>query len=379
MFFKQGGEMANNPLGSRNQSSGNDNFQEIFNRFIPGAGRNVILIAIIIILFIIVGYNSLTVYIRPNEWGIKEVKVPILGKRGIHKKAYGAGIHLLAPFGFEIMHKFPRNLLLLDITNDKHRYPFLRGGSGGSAVIRTEPAVRIETSDGFYVHADVSILCSIYDPYLAITTLGPEKLIWSNGIIPKAEPFIKKVLGEFASEQFYDSKLRYDQSRRLRTLLNQELKPKGIEIKDTLVRYIKYSPEYDRQLKGMKLEDQLKLTNIAKTAAQKETAEYEKMKKKGEADKEVKLKEGAAYKVEKQATIERYKRIKYSDGDKEVALAAAYKANKINDAYLTMGSDIRVALEQAEALRGIELILTTREENILDYKYMMSLFNLKKY
>ncbi len=270
------------------------------------------------------------------------------------------------------MHKLPRGLLLLDITNERNRYPYLR------TEIRREPAVRIETSDGFYVYADVSILFRINNPYLALSTLGPIDLIWDNGIIPKAEPFIKKVLGEFASEQFYDSPLRYAKSRELKELLNEELQPKGIEIKETLVRYIKYSPQYDDQLKGMKLEDQLKLTNIAKTAAQKEKAEYEKMKKKGEANKDVKLREGAAFKIEKEADIERYRRIKYSDGDKEVALAQAYKEKLNNDAYMTVGSEIRVALEQAEAFRGIDLIITTREENILDHDYLMSLFNLKK-
>ncbi|MGA1867100.1 MAG: SPFH domain-containing protein [bacterium] len=367
-------KMPNVPFGQRNNSGGGKDFQEIVDKLLPGAGRHIFIIVIIVILFLWVLYNSFTVYIKPYEWGVKEVKVPIFGKRGMNEKAYEAGLHLLAPFGLEIMHKLPRHLLLLDITNERRDYTAL-----GRVATRKESAVRIETSDGFYVYADVSILFRIDNPYLAITTLGPGKEIWDNGIIPKAEPFIKKVLGEFSSEQFYDSKLRYAQSRRLKDLLHEELKPKGIEIKDTLVRYIKYSPEYDRQLKGMKLEDQLKLTNIAKTAAQKEKAEYEKMKKKGEADKEVKLKEGAAYKLEKEADIERYKRIKYSDGDREVALAQAYKEKLVNDAYMTVGSEIRVALEQAKAFESIDLIITNKQENILDYNYLMGLFNLKKY
>lgn len=366
--------LPNNPFGQKNGSSGGKDFQEIIDKLLPGAGKHIIIIIAVAILFLWVIYNSFTVYVKPYEWGIKEVKVPVFGRRGIQEKAYEAGLHLLAPFNFEIMHKLPRHLLLLDITNERRDYSSL-----GRIASRKESAVRIETSDGFYVYADVSILFRIFDPYSALSTLGPGDQIWDNGIIPKAEPFIKKVLGEFASEQFYDSKLRYSQSRRLKVLLNEELKPKGIEIIDTLVRYIKYSPEYDRQLKGMKLEDQLKLTNIAKTAAQKEQAEFEKMEKKGEASKEVKLKEGAAYKLEKQADIERYKRIKYSDGDKEVALAQAYKEKLNNDAYMTIGSEIRVALEQAEAFDGIDLIITNKEENILDYNYIMGLFNIKRY
>jgi len=364
--------MSNVPFGPGNRNGVGD-IKELFDKLIPGTGRHIIIIIVIAILFLWIVYNSFTVYVRPYEWGIKEVKVPVISKRGIHKTFYGPGLHLLAPFGFELMHKLPRNLLLLDITDNMHRYSSLRMEA------RREPAVRIETSDGFYVNADVSILFRIYDPYLALSTLGPIRLIWDNGIIPKAEPFIKKVLGEFSSEQFYDSKLRYAKSRELKKLLNEELKPKGIEIKDTLVRYIKYSPDYDNQLKGMKLQDQLKLTNIAKTAAQKEEAEYDKMKKKGEADKEVKLKEGAAFKQEKEAAVERYKRIKYSDGDKEVALAQAYKEKLNNDAYMTIGSEVRVALEQAEAFNGIDLIITNRQENILDQNYLMSLFNIKMY
>jgi len=46
-------------------------------------------------------------------------------------------------------------------------------------------AAHIQTSDGFFVDVDVSILYKIVDPYLVFTRLGTGRLFEANGIVPK--------------------------------------------------------------------------------------------------------------------------------------------------------------------------------------------------
>jgi hypothetical protein len=57
-------------------------------------------------------------------------------------------------------------------------------------------AAHIQTSDGFFVDVDVSIVYTITDPYLVFTRLGTGRLFETNGIVPKAEPVLKQTLGE---------------------------------------------------------------------------------------------------------------------------------------------------------------------------------------
>ena len=79
-----------------------------------------------------------------------------------------------------------------------------------------EKAAHIQTSDGFFVDVDVSILYHIADPYKVITTIGPGRLYEDNGIIPKVESKLKETLGEMTTEEFYNSPLRAEKARKPR-------------------------------------------------------------------------------------------------------------------------------------------------------------------
>ncbi|MBT8351076.1 MAG: SPFH domain-containing protein, partial [Deltaproteobacteria bacterium] len=156
-------------------------------------------------------------YIRPNEFGIKIVRVGI--NRGVQTKIYQAGLHLVLPFGFQEISRLPKDIQILELTN----YPEKAAKSS-----RHEKAAHIQTSDGFFVDVDVSILYRIEDPYKVFTTIGPGKLYEINGIIPKAEPVLKETLGELTTEEFYNSPLRVKKAEAAKETLNRELNPKGI-------------------------------------------------------------------------------------------------------------------------------------------------------
>src|SRR6188768_3697103 len=51
------------------------------------------------------------VYVAPNEFGIKVVRVPLLSKRGVHEDVYQTGFHIvLRTLGVEEMYLFPKDV-----------------------------------------------------------------------------------------------------------------------------------------------------------------------------------------------------------------------------------------------------------------------------
>lgn len=148
---------------------------------IPFAGQlRWIVIALALVVMV---YNSCLKYVEPNEFGIKQVKIGIGKNRGIQSSIYGTGLHFVIPVA-EVMHYLPKDIQVLELT----KYP-----KTASRYARQERAAHIQTSDGFFVDVDVSILYRISDPYKVFTIIGPGSLFEDNGIIPKAEPVLKEM------------------------------------------------------------------------------------------------------------------------------------------------------------------------------------------
>ena len=172
----------------------------------PGKGKIKIIILLIVLAAVL--YNLFFVYVRPNEFGIKVVRIGI--DRGVQHEVYHAGLHFILPFGLQQMHRFPKDIQVLELTN----YP-----KTAALYSRQDKAAHIQTSDGFFVVVDVSILYRIIDPYRVFTTIGPGTLYEDNGIIPKTEPALKATLGELTTEEFYNSPLRVNRMEAAREML----------------------------------------------------------------------------------------------------------------------------------------------------------------
>ncbi|MGE5308198.1 MAG: SPFH domain-containing protein [Deltaproteobacteria bacterium] len=297
---------------------------------------------IIILIFV----STFLIYIKPNEYGIRQVNIG--ANPGVQPKVYETGLHLIMPFGFQVMHRFPRDLQVFELTNYSE---------SSSRVARKEKAAHIQTSDGFFVDVDVSILYRIVDPYKVITTLGPGRLFEDNGLIPKAEPKLKEALGEMTTEEFYNSPLRAKKALLAQQLLNQELNPKGIEVEQVLVRYFVYSDELQRNIEEKKLKDQMVFTNQSKARAATEEALVKKARQEGEANVRVKLEEGKAYVMKKNAEKDLYARTKRAEADLMVNLAEAKKTELANQAYQQRGADKLVGLKMADVYKGLDVII----------------------
>ena len=199
-----------------------------------GGALKILIIGAVLLFF---GFNLFFVYIRPDEYGIKVVRVGL--NRGVQKEVYQAGLTFVLPFGLQQIYRLPKSIQVLELTN------FPETASGAA---RKDRAAHIQTSDGFFVDVDVSFLYHIQDPYLVFTTIGPGTLFEDNGIIPKAEPALKETLGKLTTEEFYNSPMRVQKTEEAKARINSELNLKGIQVDQVLVRYFIYSPEIQKNI-----------------------------------------------------------------------------------------------------------------------------------
>jgi regulator of protease activity HflC (stomatin/prohibitin superfamily) len=327
----------------------------------------------LIVLFKVLMWTCLT-YVGPAEFGIKVVRVPVLGARGVHKEVYNAGFHLvLKPFDIEKMYIFPKDLQALDLTGAREE---------AAREARVSKAAHIQTSDGFFVDVDVSILYNIVDPYLVFTRLGTGRLFETNGIVPKAEPVLKQTLGELTTEEFYNSPLRTEKVQLAKDLLNRDLIQYGLKVDNVVVRYFRYTDEIQKNIEEKKLKDQLVFKNQAEGRAATEGAKLKKAIQEGQAAVDIKLQEGRAYITTKEAERDQYVRTKHAEADLLVKLADARKTQLRNDALQGAGSERMVGLKMAEVYKGIEVLVLPSDGangvNPLNLEQTLKLFEAKK-
>jgi regulator of protease activity HflC (stomatin/prohibitin superfamily) len=312
--------------------------------------------------------------VGPNEYGIKVVQVPVVSRRGVHEEVYGTGFHfVLRPFGIERMYLFPKDVQVLDLTGSREE---------ASQEAKVTKAAHIQTSDGFFVDVDVSILYRIVDPYKVFTMLGAGRLFETNGVVPKAEPYLKQTLGELTTEEFYVSPKRSAKAEEARKLLDADLRERGIEVQQILVRYFRYTDEIQRNIEDKKLKDQLVFKNQAEGRAATEGAALKKTIQEGQATVDIKLQEGRAYVTRKDAERDLYVRTKRAEADLLVKLADAKKTQLRNDALQGAGSDRMVGLKLADVYKGVQLLVLPSDgpngTNPLDLGRTMQLIEGKK-
>jgi regulator of protease activity HflC (stomatin/prohibitin superfamily) len=100
-----------------------------------------------LLIGLVVAFQLFFVYIQPNEFGIKVVRIGM--ERGVQKDIYPSGLNFILPFGLQQMYVLPKDIQVLELTNSPQT---------AAKSSRHVKAVHIQTSDGFYVDVDVSIL-----------------------------------------------------------------------------------------------------------------------------------------------------------------------------------------------------------------------------
>jgi regulator of protease activity HflC (stomatin/prohibitin superfamily) len=327
----------------------------------------IIIISLIAAIFL---FKIFFVYVGPDELGIKVKQVGI--NAGVQKKVYETGLHFLLPT-LHTMERLPKNIQFLELTEYEKRYATFRN-------TKTARAAHIQTSDGFFVDVDVTVIYKISDPYTVLTKLGKAG-IYELSILPKIEPALKTTLGKLTTEEFYNSPLRVTKTHEARDILSSEFKESGLEVLHVLVRYFKYSDEIQKNIEEKKLKDQLVFKNQAEAKAAAAGAILKKVIQEGEANIAVLLEEGKAYETKKNAEKELYSRKKHAEADLLVKLAEARKTSLKNNALRLGGSDKLVGIEMAKVLKGLDTIVLSSDGknaiNPLDIGKILNVFEVK--
>lgn len=301
---------------------------------------------------IIVGLGLVTVtfcttYIRPNEYGVLRVRFGF--KKGIRKKIYKAGLHFVIP-SWEIMYRFPKNFQILQRNKNYRKLYNFKGN-------RSIPPIRIQTSEGYEVTADITIQYRITNPYLVMKKIGPHKAYENLALIPRSENILRQELGKLNAEQFYRGPERIKGAEEARRKLNVDLKDKGIEVVSVLVMEFSYDARYQNTIEKRKLQDQQFYLRRAEKIKTIEEKKKDVTVEKWAAKVKAKLAYGDKRVAEIEAAGSLYKRQRLAQGYLLKKLAEAKGIELENRAMESSGSEYLVALKMAEVLKGIEVLV----------------------
>ena len=329
-------------------------------------------------------YVTCTTYVGPGEFGVKQVLYSpfgLFGPMGTQNRIYETGIHHQFPTMEKIL-RFPKTIQVLTMRDDPDPRQKVTEtiSENDEKFTRLVKAAYIQTSDGFYVKMDASILYCIEDPVKLVNMVGAGKLYEDNGILPIAENAIKVRLGTLQPEDFFDAKIRVAKLDEARDLMNEKLRPMGLKVKHVLARYPHLHPDVAARVEENNMQKQTKLLNVSLTAQAAAEAELAKVVNEGTAAKGVALQKGKAFQIQRTSEMELYERTKRAEGDKIRKVAEATKAEMLNEAYRGAGSDMLVGMKMAANLTNLDNILVpaggANAFNPLDVQSLMRLFSI---
>jgi regulator of protease activity HflC (stomatin/prohibitin superfamily) len=313
------------------------------------------LLVCLIVLFFAFLYATCTQYIHADQFAVKQVDVPVpvfTGSAGIHSNIYDTGIHWLMP-GCEKFILFPKSIRAVTLHSHKEK----TAGEESSKFIRFEDAAHIQTSDGFFINLDVSILYRVIDPYKVVREFGAGELYEQNGIVFQAEPTFKSTMGTLLPEDFFNAARRVAKQEETRDKFNEFLMPRGLKVEHVLIRYPEYHEAVQARIEARNIQEQTRQKNIEEAKLAQAQADLNEVLKQGEANLTIKLMEGSNYITRITAQMDGYRRKRASEANRVIALAEAEKQRMVNNAYQGAGAERLVGLEWAKVLSGLETIV----------------------
>ena len=336
------------------------------------------LLAVLVFILAAIIYATCTQYIQPDQFAVKQVDVtvPLLtGAAGIHTNIYDTGVRWRMP-GCEKFIVFPKSIRAVTLhakgkqNEDVERF------------VRYEDAAHIQTSDGFFINLDVSILYRVVDPYRVVREFGAGAIYEQNGIVFQAESTLKATMGTLHPEDFFDAAKRVAKQEETRDKFNDFLRERGLRVEQVLIRYPQYHEAVQARIEARNIQEQTKQKNIEETKLALAQADLNEVLKQGEAALSIKLMEGSNFITRLTAQMDSYRRKKASEGNKVMALAEAERQRMINESYQGIGADRLVGLEWAKVLSGLDtIILQSGGENgfnPLDMESLMKQLKLKQ-
>lgn len=323
------------------------------------------------VLVVAIGWGGCTSYVRPGQWGVKQV---VLGSgQGVHQEIYAPGLHWVTP-GAERMHTFAADLQVLEMSDSELPSSHIPN-------LRNVPALKIQTSEGYTVSVDITVLYRIDDAYKVMTQIGPGRLYEDSVVIPRAEQQLRRAFGELDAEDFYKGDLREKAANDAQTKLMAELSPTGIAVTHVLVRQYRYDSRYQAAIEQRKIQDQTVFKNQAEAQAAMAEADMNRIVAEGAAAVDVEYARGNAEVQKLRSEADLYTRTQAAQGELVSRLAKAQGTQLENTALRGAGSENMVGLKMAEAMKGIDTIVLPSDgeggTNPLDLNQMLKRFDVR--
>ncbi|MEO1171831.1 MAG: SPFH domain-containing protein [Myxococcota bacterium] len=297
-------------------------------------------------------YAGCTHYVPPDSFAVKESAYG----GGIQPGVYDGGSLYFRGVGVTY-HEFPRAWQVLDFNSNA----FEQRLEARLAAYNNEGNLVIPSSEGFRNTFEITILYRITDPTIVIDKergVGRGRL-YESYVRTKAAPALKEAFGRLRAEELYDVEKRVPPSEEARDLMNRELNPVGIEVKEVLIRRFEYIESYEARISAKVLQRKLKIANEEQAKSAKVAAEVAKINAEGQAAVEVEQQRADKEKRIILSAAELYQRQKEAEGRLLVEEAQAEGQQLVNRAYEGSGSQRIVGIEMAKKADAIKKVYLT--------------------
>jgi len=337
--------------------------------------RRVTFLATALIVAALLLYVSCTARVQPGQLGVEQRKFGF--HAGIVANSFGPGLYFLGPGA--TMHAFPGQIHVLEASHERQeamsratgdvarrveQYFDRRDRVLGSGTHRIIEALNIQTSDGYAVMADITLLYSIDDPVRIARDFGWGSLYVDAFVINTFRNGILATLGKMNAESFYDGAVRVKAIQEAEAFLRQRFSQRGFRVEKLLFRNFRYADNYERSLRDKKVAVQLAEKNRQESLVNEEKAKRQQIESKGNAAITIAQSEVLARIAKIRAEAELYSSQTRAHADKEVNVAAAEAKRLKADALTQAGGRYVVALETAKMFENIEGAVMTPEQYI---------------
>lgn len=321
-------------------------------------------------------YGACTARVKPNEWGVEQVRFGF--RIGIKERAFTPGLYFV-PLG-TTMHAFPREIHVLEASFDRseslrkatsedsregvERFFERRDKVLGRQTHRVIDAFNVQTSDGYAVTCDVTLLYSITDPVQIAKVFGWGSLYVESFAVNTFRNGVLQTLGKMNAEAFYNEELRIAAVKDAEAFLKARFAERGFKVETLLLRNYVYAENYEKALQEKKVAVQTTEKNRKEALVNEEHAKLEQIQSKGNATITIAESEVNAQIAKIRAEAELYASQTRARADKEVNVAQAEAKRLKADALNTSGGRYVVALETAKMFENIEGAVMTPEQYI---------------
>ena len=325
------------------------------------------------VVLLAIFYGSCTARVGPNEYGVEQKTLGVT--TGVVERVFDPGMYFLGPGA--TMRTFPRGIQVLEASRDREesrermpdradeveRYFNERDRLLGPSH-RVIPALNVQTSDGYAVTADITLLYSIVEPVQVAKQFGWGSLYVDAFVINTVRNGIMATRGKMNAEAFYNGELRVAILKEAEDFLRQRFSERGFRVDQLLLRNFSYATDYERALQAKKVAVQLTEKNRKEGLVNEERAKLQQIESKGNAAITIAESQVAAEIAKIRAEADLYASQTRAKADREAGLAAAEAKRLKAEALTQTGGRYVMALETAKMFDNISAAAMTPEQYI---------------